>query len=128
MEVRNLRLRMQDLLGDLEEMQKRKDEAAVQEIQKQLEALEIELNKNTTLDDIMKYRLNIVSYGCISPAIKTEAELLALGHDADFVSNAILALSRVPNDFADVVSRLFRPREPDNPDGSPDREAIQRAT
>ncbi len=117
-EVKNLRIKIQDLLGDIDEEKKKedkigqKDQSKLDAIQSQLNTYYDELRKISRVDEKeIDNRKKIVQYGLVSPKIKNDDDFLDLGKDATFIYSNIVALSEIPSDYAEVIQSLFRQAE-----------------
>lgn len=114
-EVRNLRVKIQDKIEDLNTERKRQeklgqiDQGKMDVIQGDLNVLYQELNKTAKLDEKeIENRRKIIQYGVVQPKIKSDDDFLDLGKDATFVYSNIIAMSQVPEDYAEVIQALFR--------------------
>ncbi len=84
-----------------------------------MEALEEQLNSYIEkLNELLKpdekeieNRFKILKYGLIDPKINSMDDYLDLGKDATFVYSSIVALSQVPENYADIIQSLFRQGE-----------------
>ena len=117
-EVRNLRMKIAELQEDIEREEKRqeelgvRDEAKINAMQERLEQYTIKLNELLKPDEEeIENRFKIVKYGLVEPKINSIDDYLDLGKDATFVYSSIIALSQVPEDYADIINRLFRQGE-----------------
>ena len=118
-EVRNLRIKIQDKIEDLNSERVRQeklgqsDQSKIDSIQAELNAYYDELNKVAKLDEKeIENRKKIIQYGVVQPKVKSEDDFLDLGKDATFVYSSILSMSRVPEGYAEVIQALFRQGEP----------------
>lgn len=117
-EVKSVRLKIQDLQEDIDREIKRQ-EANGEKDESKIEALEAQLNSYVEkLNDLLKpdekeieNRFKIVKYGLVEPKINSIDDYLDLGKDGTFVYSSIVALSQVPDNYADVIQSLFRQRE-----------------
>lgn len=114
-EIRNLRVKIQDKIEDLSSERERQkklgqiDQTKIDAIQNDLNALYQELNKTAKLDEKeIENRRKIIQYGVVQPKIKSDDDFLDLGKDATFVYSNIVAMSQIPEDYAEVIQALFR--------------------
>lgn len=117
-EVKNIRLKIQDLLNDLESEKKRqeqkgeKDQSKLDAIQAQLNQYYDQLGVIVKLDEKeIENRKKIIQYGLVQPKLKNDDDFLDLGKDATFIYSNIIAMSEVPSDYADIIQGLFRQGE-----------------
>jgi len=118
-EVKNIRLKIQDALEDLNREERRqaqtceKDQSKLDAIQSQLNSYYEELRKVSKVDEKeIENRKKIIQYGLVVPKIKTDDDFLDLGKDATFIYSNIVAMSEVPEDYAEVIQALFRQNKP----------------
>jgi len=114
-EVKNIRLKIQDVLDDLEREKKRQEQAGEKD-QSKLDAIQEQLNQyyeqlRTVVradEKELENRRKIIQYGLVQPKIKSDDDFLDLGKDATFIYSNIIAMSEVPEDYAEVIQSLFR--------------------
>lgn len=123
-EVKNLRMKIQETLEDLDSERKRqeklgeKDQSKLDAIQAQLNKHYDELNKLARLDEKeIENRKKIMQYGLVQPKIKNDDDFLDLGKDATFIYSNIIILSQVPDDYGEVIQALFRQGQSSGPKG-----------
>ncbi|GIU71506.1 MAG: hypothetical protein KatS3mg003_0985 [Candidatus Nitrosocaldaceae archaeon] len=117
-EVKSIRLKIKDLQEDIDREIKRQEVQGVKDESK-IEALEAQLNTYINkLNELLKpdekeieNRFKIVKYGLIEPKINSIDDYLDLGKDGTFVYSSIVALSQIPDNYADVIQSLFRQGE-----------------
>jgi len=117
-EVKNVRIKIQDLLNDLESEKKRqeqkgeKDQSKLDAMQEQLNQYYEQIRLVSKLDEKeIENRRKIIQYGLVQPKIKNDDDFLDLGKDATFIYSNIVAMSEVPSDYADIIQGLFRQRQ-----------------
>ncbi len=117
-EIKNLRLKISDIQEDIareiqrQEASGEKDQSRLDALQAQLNSYLERLNELLKLDEKeIENRYKIVKYGLVEPRINSLDDFLDLGKDGTFVYSNIIALSQVPENYAEIIQSLFRQRE-----------------
>lgn len=120
MEIKTLRLKIQDVIDDIKTEEDRqqklgtKDQETLDKMNAELEKYYSEITKLQALDEAeIKNRQKIIQYGTISPTIDTFEKYLDLGKDATWLYSNIVILSKVPDNYASVIESFFRPEQRD---------------
>ncbi len=123
-EVRNIRMKMNDVLEDIKAEENRqkqsgtKDESKLQALHERLQQYQADMQKLMPVDEKeIENRKNVVKNGLVKPKIKTDDDYLDLGVDASFLYASIIGASQIPEDFAEVIGGLFRQAQPADAQG-----------
>lgn len=126
-DVKNIRIKISDVLEDLkaeENRQKEKkegetDQSKIDAIHAQLQSYYDQIQKIVKLDEKdYENRKKIVQLGLVQPKIKSDDDFLDLGKDATFIYSNIVAMSQVSDDYADIIQGLFRQGQQANSAGA----------
>jgi len=123
-EVRGLRKRIEDKLEDIKREEKRQketgqnDQSLLDAMKAELQSMYDKLQELRPLDEKeYENRKKIVQYGLVQPKLKNDDDYLDLGKDASFLWGAIIGISEVPSDYAEVLQSLFRQGQSDSKKG-----------
>ncbi len=115
LEVKNLRLKIAEIEEDIrrelniQESKGEKDQSKINALKAELNAYIEKLNALLKPDEQeIENRFKIVKYGLVEPKINTFDDYLDLGKDATFIYSNIIALSQVPENYAEIIEGLFR--------------------
>ncbi len=115
LEVKNLRLKIAEIEEDIrrelniQESKGEKDQSKINALKAELNAYIEKLNAFLKPDEQeIENRFKIVKYGLVEPKINTFDDYLDLGKDATFIYSNIIALSQVPENYAEIIEGLFR--------------------